>query len=255
MVACLSDDCDPQPGPSAFKNRIMGSGSTVELIRHKAWEQTALGPLETWSESLLAIVNLILSSPIPTCIHLGREMLMIYNEGYSDILGWRHPSALGRTGQEVWPESWPLMMPQVQAVLTFGKSIMEENVSIPIYSQGTLQDFFWNYSLMPLYEDGKIIGVLNACQDVTGTVLATRLLNASDERLRVALAAGNCVGIWDWNLKDNLLYADEQFALHYGADPKLAVAGAPVGMFMRRIHPGDPVRGRIRLRVPPGAGG
>ena len=224
------------------RSPILGAGQVADLIRAHRWDATPLGPVEAWSETLLAIVNLILSSPIPTCIVWGPEMTMLYNEGYVSILATRHPQALGQHFSEVWSESWKFVEEQFVAVLTHGKSVTEENVMIPANSGGRLQDFFWNYSLMPIYERGLIAGLLNAVQDVTGTVLATRLLTTSDDRLRMALVVGNCVGTWDWDIPNDILSGDEQFALHYGADPNVAFSGAPTEVFTKRIHPDDIAR-------------
>ncbi|RXH57777.1 ATP-binding protein [Granulicella sibirica] len=227
------------PWQALTTSPIMGRGEVADLIRSHAWDTTPLGPVEGWSETLLAIVNLILSSPIPTYIVWGPEMITLYNEGYVSILAARHPQALGQRFSEVWSESWKLVEEQFLTVLTHGKSITEENVLIPVNSGERLQDFFWNYSRMPIYENGRIAGLLNAVQDVTGTVLATRMLLASDDQLRMTLVAGSCVGTWEWNVPDDIVSGDEQFALHYGADPQVASAGAPTAVFTQKIHPDD----------------
>ena len=47
------------------------------------------------------------------------------------------------------------------------------------------------------------------------------------------------VGLWDWNLAQNLIYADEIAASLFGVDEKLAKCGLPPEAYLCRIHPSD----------------
>jgi hypothetical protein len=49
------------------------------LVRGHKWAETPLGPIDTWSETLLCSVNLVLGSRFPTALFWGSRMVQIYN--------------------------------------------------------------------------------------------------------------------------------------------------------------------------------
>jgi PAS domain S-box-containing protein len=59
------------------------------------------------------------------------------------------------------------------------------------------------------------------------------------ESLALALEAAGVVGIWDGDLVNDRIYADESFAKIYGVDPLDAGRGKPLGFYFQYIHPDD----------------
>lgn len=47
------------------------------------------------------------------------------------------------------------------------------------------------------------------------------------------------LGLWEWNLAENLIYADETAASLFGLDARLAKTGLPPETYLCRIHPSD----------------
>ncbi|WP_132253758.1 sensor histidine kinase [Methylobacterium segetis] len=68
---------------------------------------------------------------------------------------------------------------------------------------------------------------------------AEERLAASQERLSLALGAAGMIGTWDWDLVDDLVYADGNFARIYTVDPERAARGAPLSEYIRNFHPAD----------------
>ena len=161
---------------------LFGEGPLSGLVRAHAWDQTILGPMAAWSKELLATVNLVLASPLPSALHWGSELIMIYNDGYSSFLGSRHPAALGQPFSRVWSETWHILRPSLEATLYEGKSIYQEAFLIPIEEDGMLRDRFWTYTFSPAYERGLIKGIYNTCQNVTEGTVARRDLGVSEAR-------------------------------------------------------------------------
>lgn len=62
-----------------------------------------------------------------------------------------------------------------------------------------------------------------------------------------AIDEGLSVGAWNWNVVEDRVTADAQFARLYGVDPAVAAAGAPIGAFFHGIHPDD--RDRVAAAV------
>ena len=164
---------------------IRGSGEMAELTRHWNWTQTSLGRLETWSSGLLAVVNMMLASPIPMAMYWGPDQVLLYNDAYRPFCAERHPRSLGRSGSEVWAEAWHLFGPQVDGAYA-GKTTSDTNCLIPIKVDGVSEDRYWTYSLSPIYCDGRMMGVFNVCFATTETVLAQRRLARSEALLRAS---------------------------------------------------------------------
>src|SRR3984893_1211794 len=88
---------------------ITGITEMAGRIRAHNWSKTPLGPIEGWSETLLATVNLMLHSPFPTILSWGPEMVFLYNDAAISTLTVKHPSALGALYRDVFHEPCDLV--------------------------------------------------------------------------------------------------------------------------------------------------
>ncbi len=77
-----------------------------EHVRAFPWAATQLGARSAWSTSLNWAVEVVLAGGYPMALRWGPDLVMIYNDAYIDILGDKHPSALGHPAREVWAEIW-----------------------------------------------------------------------------------------------------------------------------------------------------
>src|SRR5919107_220122 len=95
-------------GPSAMSTlpRDAGVPDCAALIRAYPWDRTPLGPIGGWDPAVRATVELILAAPVPMALAYGDEYVLIYNDAYGDVIGARHPGALGRPAAEVFAELW-----------------------------------------------------------------------------------------------------------------------------------------------------
>jgi PAS domain S-box-containing protein len=92
----------------------------------------------------------------------------------------------------------------------------------------------------PIRDDaGEISGIVLVFRSVAERRRSEKSLQQSEERLRLALAAANGVGTWDWDVTNDLVYADAGFARLYGVSPAQAAAGITIAEFTRNIHPDD----------------
>jgi len=163
---------------------VFGTGEMPDRVRAHDWSTTVLGSIDSWSATLITTVNTVLGAPIPSGLFWGSELRMIYNDAYRDLLGRKHPIALGGRVDLVWWEAWSVIGPQVQTVMDGKGTVVQKDVLIPVSRQGSVEDAYWNYNLSPVYEmDGSIIAVLVTCQEVTQAVLAERFLRASETRI------------------------------------------------------------------------
>src|ERR1700728_753315 len=165
---------------SASSARIIARGEMAEVVRKFAWSKTPVGPVESWSDTLVTTVNLLLGSNHPMFLWWGPDLIQFYNDGYRpSIRDDKHPSALGQCGVECWPEIWPIIGPQIEAVMSRGDSTWNTNQLVPINRNGKLEEVYWTYSYSPVRDkQGAVQGTLVACSETTEQVLSERRLRA-----------------------------------------------------------------------------
>jgi len=183
-------------------SRIIGNTEMTNRIRSHNWAATPLGPVEHWSETLIATINLMLHSPFPTILSWGPEMVFLYNDAAIPTLMGKHPTALGDLYRNVFQEAWELVSADLEACFYRGESPVRDNMFIPILLNGVIEDHYWSYSLIPVYEDGKIAGFYDAYRNMTEVVTGARKLRDSETRLKLATEVAE-LGIFVWYLADD----------------------------------------------------
>jgi PAS domain S-box-containing protein len=177
---------------------IAGDSEMANRIRAFKWSQTPLGSIEDWSETLLAAVNLMLQSPFPTILSWGPEMVFLYNDAAISTLTTKHPHALGGLYRDVFHEAWDLVSGDLEACLFRGETAVRDNMFIPILLNGELVDQYFSYSLIPVYENGRIRGIYDAFRNMTETVMGARRLRESEARLKLATKVAK-LGVFVWD--------------------------------------------------------
>lgn len=145
-------------------------------IRAFDWEHTPLGPISAWSNSLRNVVNLVVTSRHPMFLWWGPELIQFYNDAYRPSLGVeRDLAALGARGSEFWAEIWPVIGPQIEAVMERGESTWNEEHLVPITRNGRVEEVYWTYGYSPVWDDdGRVGGTLVVVQEQTARTLAAR---------------------------------------------------------------------------------
>jgi len=192
---------------AAFTDRasilITGSSEMAGRIRAFDWSRTPLQPIDEWSETLIATVNLMLHSPFPTILSWGPEMVFLYNDAAISTLTLKHPGALGDRFRDVFHESWDLVRGDLEACFYRGESPVRENMFIPILINGVLEDHYWSYSLIPVYENTQISGLYNAFRNMTAAVLGAQRLRESEARLKLATEVAK-LGVFAWDTSKDI---------------------------------------------------
>jgi PAS domain S-box-containing protein len=183
-------------------SRITGQSEMADRIRTFDWTKTPLGGIERWSETLLATVNLMLHSPFPTILSWGPEMIFLYNDAAISTLSAKHPSALGALYQDVFQEAWDLVSADLEACLYRGETAVRDNMFIPILLDGVLEDQYFSYSLIPVYDNGQIGGVYDVFRNMTETVVGARKLRESEARLKLATTVAK-LGVFVWDMVED----------------------------------------------------
>lgn len=164
---------------------LRGGGEMGELTRAKDWSDTTLGDPSNWPQSLRTTLGILLNSKFPMFLWWGDELTCFYNDAYRPSLGneGKHPVILGMPAKEAWTEIWDIIKPLIDKVLNEGESIWFEDMLVPIYRNGRIEDVYWTFSYSPVPDDsGKVAGVLVTCTETTEKVITLRKLEESNAR-------------------------------------------------------------------------
>ena len=165
-----------------------GGGEAGALIRARDWAATPLGPSDGWPGALIGLVRAILHARQPMLLWWGSELVQVYNDAFRPSLGeGKHPTAMGQRARECWPEVWPIVGGQIEQVLRTGEASWYEDVLVPIFRNGSVEDAWWIYNYSPAFDDdGRIVGVLIICTETTAGVVARKQLEAAKRQAELA---------------------------------------------------------------------
>src|ERR1700722_12701685 len=147
------------------------------------WVAHPLGPPQSWPAEVRSAVAVVLTSRFPIVLWLGAEdLFLIYNDAYIQILGDKHPEALGQRGQYAWWDIWQPISPMLASVIATGEATWSHDLILPIVTAGRRQERYFTFTYSPLIgDDGKIYGIFCPSFETTERVLSERrlhLLNA-----------------------------------------------------------------------------
>ncbi|RYG88967.1 MAG: response regulator [Alphaproteobacteria bacterium] len=155
----------------------------LERVQALDWAATPLGETNRWPTSFATALSIALHSRQPMFIAWGAELTFLYNDSYADILGNKHPAALGRPFQQVWSEIWDDIKPLIDRALA-GEATWSENLPLTMERKGFREETWWTFSYSPIRNDaGAIAGMFCACVETTEQVLAERRSLEERERL------------------------------------------------------------------------
>jgi signal transduction histidine kinase len=198
-----------------------GGGEMGELMRAVDWSKTAIGPIETWPQSLLTSLSICLRSKFPTVIYWGPNVATFYNDGYVPILGGKHPWAIGRPIREVWADIWADIKDMVDGVVSTGVATWSEDQVLYMHRKGYREECYFTWSFAPIMiESGETGGLYCAVTETTGRVVGARRLHS----LRELGQAASCARSVDRGCEEacrvlGANVADVPLALIYFIDP------------------------------------
>jgi PAS domain S-box-containing protein len=172
-----------KPAHSVAEQFFAGGGEMRRRIREHDWASTPLGPIEGWPLTLRSTVDTLLASAFASVVLWGPELIQVYNDGYAQLIGVKHPYALGRGNRVVWPEVWHINEPIYERVLK-GETVNREDALYPLARRdGAVEDVYLTICYSPVRDDeGEIAGVLVTMFETTSRVKAAEI-SAERERL------------------------------------------------------------------------
>ena len=158
-------------------------GECGALMRAHDWSTSPLGPPESWPPSLRAVVSLLLQSRLPMFVAWGPDLGFLYNDPYAEILGTKHPRALGRRFDDIWSEIWTDISPLIDAAMA-GQATYREDLPLVMNRKGYDEQTWFTFSYSPVRdESGRVAGMFCACTETTQKVMALRGMRELNETL------------------------------------------------------------------------
>jgi signal transduction histidine kinase len=138
------------------------------------WSGSPLGSPDQWDPALRSAVSLILESEFPMYIAWGPRLTLLYNAAYISLLDGRHPSSLGASLHEVWPDQWPGMKALAERALG-GHSTYGEDVPRTIRRAGKPYRAWFTLAYSPVRDSsGAVRGFLCVISETTPRVQLER---------------------------------------------------------------------------------
>ena len=225
--------------------------------------------MEGWPRTLRAAVGTVLSSRYPMLLLWGEELTQLYNDAYSALIGDKHPAAMGGDVRVTLAEGWDVLGPIIDEAMRTGVASWVPGLRLLLERAGYREEAYFTVSHGPARDDeGRTVGVLTVCSEVTDEVVGQRRLallrevSARGTRTAgVAEVAADLLGVLRAGHLDvpfaELYLARGRRARRSGAATgrRRADGGRPVGGGARRgtgARPGRvrPRRGAWRTRAP-----
>jgi signal transduction histidine kinase/DNA-binding response OmpR family regulator len=154
-----------------------GKGEIRRLARALHWDETPLGPVSGWPQSLRSTVRTLLSSQYPMILTWGPTFTQVYNDAYAKLIGAGHPAALGSDIRTTLAASWDTLGPMIARVMGTGEANWTPALPLLMERAGYREEAYFSVSHAPAEDDdGRIVGMLAVCSEVTAQVVGERRL-------------------------------------------------------------------------------
>jgi PAS domain S-box-containing protein len=216
-----------------------GNNGMAQAMREFDWASTSAGAIAQWADPLQHAARLVLLSPAPTALLIGRDALVAHNDAVRDLFGPSYDGSLGKPVAEVLPETVPFYREVLDRCFS-GVGCEFSDRPLRVNRDGNWSVAWFHLVFTPVADaEGRVSGVLLVLSETTARVLASRELERSRERIDIALEAGGIVGTWDWDIAADQMTCDERFAQFFTANVPGAFRGMSSGGVMELVHPDD----------------
>ncbi|WP_170263749.1 GAF domain-containing protein, partial [Methylobacterium radiotolerans] len=164
---------------------LADGGAMGVLLSAHDWDSTPLGAPLAWAESLKTLVAVMFGANQPMFIVWGPERRLLYNDLYAQILGERHPAALGRDYLEVWGAIGAGLAPLVHRAYS-GRPVHTADGEHVLHDGGDGAGAArFALSLVPVRDTaGHVAGLYGACTALAGQEPAARRPRETEASLR-----------------------------------------------------------------------
>lgn len=135
-----------------------------------------------WSVELRTLVNVMLGSLQPMLIVWGPSQTTLYNDGYAEMCGQRHPAAFGHPFRELWHDIWDQVHPIISAAYD-GHGTSMDDIEFLMHRNGYPEETHFAFSYTPVRDPwGTVLGMFCACTEQTAAVATSKAERTLRER-------------------------------------------------------------------------
>ncbi|WP_192805161.1 EAL domain-containing protein [Noviherbaspirillum aerium] len=219
------------PGDSEF---LSGLGGMRRRLNAYDWAAFPQGHPETWPDAVRTALQLMLDSPQPVAMAWGPQLALFYNDAYAELLSHRHPDALTRPFRHVWPELQAILDPLLEQTLAGVPAYLQDK-PFQVPRNGEREHAFYLWSLLPLRDgDGKVIGILIPCMEITRQLEAEQRLSLLIEQTAQA--------IWEADADGRMCLNSPSWCASTGQTPAESMGHG----WIDAIHPDDRVNAELQ---------
>lgn len=161
-------------------------------IREFNWEDTILGPVSSWPNSLITAIHIMLGSHYPMAIWWGKDMIMFNNDAYMAFMGNRQPASLGQPARLMWADIWHVVGPMFDKILETGEAWFADKLLLYFHRKGFKEAAYFTFSCSPVIkEDGSVGGIFCTSSEETRQVLSERRLDTLRRIGAISVEEGN----------------------------------------------------------------
>lgn len=158
--------------------RSLAGGEEMDaLMRSIDWSKTAIGPVETWSETLRMMLRLVLSNQLQMFLWWGPQFIQIHNGAGWPAPGPTHPLSIGQPASECWAEVWHILRPLIERPFRGGPSTWTEDLFLRMNRKGFMEETHWTIACSPVLDEtaqGGIGGVIGVVNEITAQIVGER---------------------------------------------------------------------------------
>ncbi|ROT37611.1 virulence sensor protein bvgS [Sodiomyces alkalinus F11] len=162
----------------------------LDVVENVDWSATSLGPMDNWPPYIQQTYSQILCNSQPSAIYWGEDLETIYNEAFSELLGPRHPSVLGKPMAKVFPDMADQIRKLMDVAVTKQRASNEDETRFFVETNnGRLLETYLKWSIVPLIQNHRCYGFVHSIADSTMYHLFRRrlkmLVNMGDQLIAV----------------------------------------------------------------------
>ncbi|KAI9651068.1 hypothetical protein NHQ30_001105 [Ciborinia camelliae] len=199
------------------ESRTVGLTPFQEFTLDVDWNKSPLGPVSGWPKQLRSMVLLCFADPKPAAIMWGDDNTTVYNEPFSRLIGYKHPSLQGGVPCIHLAEIWDSYAALIERQRETGEGFIAEDALVLLYRHGFEEETYMTYKYTPVVcDEGYVVGIHETVEETTRQVIGDRrmsIIRAIAEKLSKAKSIRD---LWDHLIQGlELAEKDAPFCLLY----------------------------------------
>lgn len=158
-----------------WKSPISSLSPHDAFIRSIDWGATELGPPESWPPQLHRLVDFVLADPVPAAVMWGDNLTMIYNEGFVDFAGDKHPKLMGKSPSTEYAEVWGTFVGIIDRGRMTGMATRHKDVQLFLERNGFPEECYVTYTFVPILDMEKnVVAFYHTAMETTKQIVSAR---------------------------------------------------------------------------------